>query len=334
MSCSSFSSSSAARTPCIDPAPPRRLLRSLTLSALALAALSVSSPRAAEAHIRLLEPASWAVEDAQGNPQKAGPCGGTGVQETGAVTTFRAGQVITVAWQETVPHPGHFRISLARDRADLIDPVVQTANGDGVSGNSISADIMSPVAYPVLADNLFPRDSVPAPQPFSTTVTLPDETCENCTLQVIQFMAQHGPGYFYHHCANVNIVAADAEIPADDGATGAAGSANAGSAGAAGSASAGSAGSAGSANASAAGGSSSGRGGAAGSGAGAAQAPSSSAAGASSVADEEDSDDGGCSVSSRNPARISRAVMGVLSLVGIASLWRRRRQNRRSYDRR
>jgi hypothetical protein len=255
----------------------------------------------------LTEPASWVVEDAQGNPQKTGPCGGSTVTETGAVTTYRAGQEITVSWQETVPHPGHFRISLARDRADLIDPAVETSNGDGVSGMSISAEIMNPVAYPVLADGLFPRETVPAPEPFTTTVTLPDETCESCTLQVIQFMAQHGPGYFYHHCANVNVVAADAVLPEDDGATGAAGSASSGEAGAA----------------SVGTDLGSGQGGAAGASA------TASPAGAGSVADDDDTDDGGCSVTNRNPARISRAIMSVLTLLGIASLWRRRRYRRR-----
>jgi hypothetical protein len=280
----------------------------IVLGAAALGAVVLSSSRPAQAHIKLIEPASWVVEDAQGNPQKTGPCGGTGVTETGAVTTFRAGEEITVSWQETVGHSGHFRISLATDRADLIDPPVVTVNGDGVSGNSISAEIMNPVAYPVLVDNLFPRDTVSgaATEPFTTTVTLPDEPCESCTLQVIQFMSQHGPGYFYHHCANVRIVAADAELPTDQAATGAAGSANAGQAGSPGNtrpAAIGSGGAAGSAAA---------------------------RAGSGAVSDsDDDSDDGGCSVASRNPARISRAIMSALTLVGIASLWRRRRRNLR-----
>jgi hypothetical protein len=181
-----------------------RLLPALALGGFAL----LSSPNA-QAHIKLMEPASWVVEDGMGNPQKTGPCGGDTVTATGAVTTYEPGQKITVTWQETVGHAGHFRISLAKDRADLIDPVVTTSTGDGMTGNSISAEIMNPVAYPVLVDNLFPRTDVTAPQaePFTTEVTLPDEPCEGCTLQVVQFMAQHPPGFFYHHCADVNVVA-------------------------------------------------------------------------------------------------------------------------------
>jgi hypothetical protein len=185
------------------------------LPAFGLAGFALFSSSNAQAHIKLMEPASWVVEDDMGNPQKTGPCGGDTVTTTGAVTQFDAGQKITVTWQETVGHAGHFRISLAKDRADLIDPVVTTTTGDGTTGNSISAEIMDPVVYPVLVDNLFPRDNVTTAQaePFTTEVTLPDEPCEGCTLQVVQFMAQHPPGFFYHHCADVNVVAkADAPV--------------------------------------------------------------------------------------------------------------------------
>lgn len=192
-----------------------RLLPALALGGFAL----LSSPNA-QAHIKLMEPASWVVEDGMGNPQKTGPCGGDTVTATGAVTTYEPGQKITVTWQETVGHAGHFRISLAKDRADLIDPVVTTSTGDGVTGNSISAEIMDPVAYPVLVDNLFPRTDVTTAQaePFTTEVTLPDEPCEGCTLQVVQFMAQHPPGFFYHHCADVNVVAKAAPVTTATGA--------------------------------------------------------------------------------------------------------------------
>jgi hypothetical protein len=284
----------------------RRWRRPLGLAALASTALLLSIPGDAQAHIRLLQPASWVVEDNLGNPQKDGPCGGSSVTETGDVTTFRAGETITVQWQETVGHSGHFRISLARDRADLIDPVVETSNGDGVSGNSISAEIMKPVAYPVLADGLFAREDVsgPEPEPFTTTVTLPDEPCEDCTLQVEQFMSQHGPGYFYHHCANVRIVAANAELP-DDGAGGAA------STGVGGSATASSAGAAGTASAATA-------------GAGGASARPGAASDDADVDDETSSDDGGCSVNA-NPRQVTRAALSALTLLGAVAMWRRRR---------
>jgi hypothetical protein len=32
-------------------------------------------------------------------------------------------------------------------------------------------------------------------------------TCDHCTLQVIEFMSQHGAPCFYHHCADISIKA-------------------------------------------------------------------------------------------------------------------------------
>jgi len=178
------------------------------------AACLLVSPRA-HAHFTLISPTSWVIEDSLGNPQKLAPCGGDYGLSTERVSTYRAGSTIMVEWQETVGHPGHFRISFAEDRARLIDPAVVTTTGDGVTGNSISAAIMDPPVPPVLLDGLFPREGVVNAHegPFEVEVTLPEMTCEKCTLQVIQFMANHEPGFFYHHCADVRLVATDAEIP-------------------------------------------------------------------------------------------------------------------------
>ena len=56
--------------------------------------------------------------------------------------------------------------------------------------------------------------------PFEADVQLPNISCKKCTLQVVQFMAEHGvnnPGGFtYHHCANLEITA-DPKKPIDKG---------------------------------------------------------------------------------------------------------------------
>jgi hypothetical protein len=44
---------------------------------LVVAALAVAAQRDTSAHFKLIEPASWLVENNRGDPQKAGPCGGT-----------------------------------------------------------------------------------------------------------------------------------------------------------------------------------------------------------------------------------------------------------------
>ena len=55
---------------------------------------------------------------------------------------------------------------------------------------------------------------------WETDIQLPNLTCAKCTLQVIQFMAQHGynqpGGYSYHHCADLQITA-DPAKPVDKG---------------------------------------------------------------------------------------------------------------------
>jgi hypothetical protein len=186
------------------------------LGTTGLGALCLAWSADASAHLQLMTPPSWIEEDSLGNPQKTAPCGGEGESErSGIISTYRASSTIEVSWQEGVGHPGHFRISLARDRAEFREPTVQTTNGDGVTGVSLSADIEDPPSYPVLQDGLFPRAMVLGPQaePFKVQVKLPDFTCERCTLQVVQFMAQHLPGYFYHHCADIRLLAADADVP-------------------------------------------------------------------------------------------------------------------------
>src|SRR5262245_1343910 len=117
---------------CEDRAQSEQMLRMNRSYCVALCLVAVSaSATTARAHIKLLKPAAWITTDATGNPQKAGPCGTTtpGDAATNTVTTFMAGEEITVEWSETVDHPGHFRIALAKDRADLKDPDLKPAAG-------------------------------------------------------------------------------------------------------------------------------------------------------------------------------------------------------------
>jgi hypothetical protein len=157
----------------------------------------------AHAHIALVSPAPAIIEDGTGDPQKSAPCGGEGGTPSGIVTTFAPGQTITVEWVETVYHPGHFRIAFATDRSQLQDPMVTV----DANQTSVSSTIEDPPVAPVLLDNLFPRTgSGTEGTRFRQEVMLPNLTCEKCTLQLIQFMAGHGPpNYIYHHCADLQL---------------------------------------------------------------------------------------------------------------------------------
>ena len=87
---------------------------------------------------------------------------------------------------------------------------------------SVSAAIQNPSPIPVLADGLFVHSMRPAGtmEPWETDVVLPNINCKKCTLQIVQFMAEHAfnnpGGYTYHHCADIQITA-DRSKPLDKG---------------------------------------------------------------------------------------------------------------------
>jgi uncharacterized protein (TIGR03382 family) len=173
----------------------------------------------ARAHIKMSAPADWLTTNTNGDPQKIGPCGVDPTTQPGSttytpsnkVTTVHAGDKLMVSWTETIPHDGWFRISLAlNSRDELTDPMVTETNKDGTpKAVAISS------SYPVLADDLFPHMAANTANntAYMTTVTIPaDASCTKCTLQLLQFMAEHpaDPSYFYHHCADLQIVGSGA----------------------------------------------------------------------------------------------------------------------------
>jgi len=82
--------------------------------------------------------------------------------------TYQAGETIRVRWRETIGHSGRFRISFDPDGADQADfdqhILADIADPGGSLGNAGEANVW-------VAD-----------------VTLPDVSCDNCTLQLIQVM--------------------------------------------------------------------------------------------------------------------------------------------------
>src|SRR5689334_2311322 len=145
------------------------------LWSLLLAAAAAAIPGSSQAHFRLLEPASWLVENQLGDPQKAAPCGGTNSdfgKPTYAVTDAKGGGKIHVKVQETVYHPGHYRVALAVNSPTELpkDPEVTTRDTER-GPQSVSAKIQDPPQIPVLADGLFVHSTRPGqPQMFETDV--------------------------------------------------------------------------------------------------------------------------------------------------------------------
>jgi hypothetical protein len=187
-------------------------------SIVAAAAPSVS------AHFILKKPASWIEENQLGDPQKLGPCGGVSKdpgKPTGAVTEVPGGELLRLQVQETIYHPGHFRVALSvLDRSELpADP--EDVTKEGPRGPlSVSAKIDPNPKPPVLVDGLWEHHVRQPRQVFDTYVKIPNINCAHCTLQVIQFMEEHPVNpdgrFTYHHCADLKITA-NPRLPIDAG---------------------------------------------------------------------------------------------------------------------
>lgn len=183
--------------------------------ALALATSVVLLSASASAHFTLKTPPTPAGSvDGKGNP----PCG----PDTGAgvVTSVTGGSQLMLSLDETVRHGGFYRVALAltsckTDGCFPADNKVYDANNTALPptgpGNSDHADFEANPKFPILADNLFPHVQTGTAESYMSMIAIPNVTCDKCTLQVIEFMAPHGPngaaGYFYHHCADLKITA-------------------------------------------------------------------------------------------------------------------------------
>ncbi|HLK88950.1 MAG TPA: SCE4755 family polysaccharide monooxygenase-like protein [Polyangia bacterium] len=178
--------------------------------------LGAVAPGTARAHIKMTAPADWIMTNSEGDPQKITPCGVDSTvtyTPTNVVTTVHGGDQVVVSWTETIPHDGHFRIALAiNSRDELTDPMVTQSETTSAGTEAVAVAISS--SYPVLADNLFPHlaANTAAGTKYTYTVTIPNTPCTKCTLQLLQFMANHplDPSYFYHQCADFQILAAGA----------------------------------------------------------------------------------------------------------------------------
>lgn len=198
--------------------------RAPAAAALAAAALSAIDPAVAHAHFTLLEPACYSEQNRLGDPQKSAPCGqadpGRPAEMTGDVTTYVQGQTITLKVEETIFHPGHYRVSIAPDPESL-PPDPEVTPGSTPCGSTV---IETDPKLPLVADGLLVHTTALTGEQ-SVEIKLPDDlTCENCTLQVSEFMSNHGinnpGGCFYHHCATITIVPREGEPTGSGGAGG------------------------------------------------------------------------------------------------------------------
>lgn len=167
---------------------------------LAIAILLCSSTLAFS-HFRLMAPQSKLQQNASGDPQKTPPCGGAGTA-TNAVTMVQTGGTLTVTIDETITHPGHYRIAIAQNEGMLPAPPTVTPVGNDPCGMTT---IITNPQLPILADGVF-EHAVAFSGPQTMQIQLPaGYTCDNCVVQVLEYMSNHTAPCFYHHCATVTI---------------------------------------------------------------------------------------------------------------------------------
>jgi len=184
---------------------------------LTVVSLAAIFAPAAIGHFKLLEPPSALMEGNNGDPQKMAPCGGTSADAgtpSNIITSIRGGTKLHLKVQETVYHPGHYRVALAvNSRTELPKDPEVTTRESARGPQSVSAVIQNPVRPPLLVDGLWAHDTRPTgtAAPYETDIEIPNINCEKCTLQIIQFMAEHGLNrdgdFSYHHCADLKITA-------------------------------------------------------------------------------------------------------------------------------
>jgi MYXO-CTERM domain-containing protein len=184
-------------------------------SALVVAFLGL--PAIAHAHIHMMDPASRAI-DAQGNPQKLQHCGDPTVTRGTKIKTYKPGETITVTWQETINHPGWYRISFQPNGEMFRIP--PASNGQAIvnmvaQASNMPTEDLTGMMDPGGTGSMILKDRIPDGT-LTTTVTLPNMECTNCTLQLIQVMINNPPytvaadsNDIYFNCADL-VLANDA----------------------------------------------------------------------------------------------------------------------------
>ena len=177
-------------------------MRLLTVLAVTLA------PATALAHINLTFPMPR-TESAVGD-QKTAHCGTINwvrADHPDRTNVFPPGATITVTWQETINHPGYYRISFQPNGEVFRFP----APGAGAGG--FPTENLTGMTDPDGTGSMILEDRI-ADGMLSKDVTLPNMECANCTLQLIQVMTDKAPytnnaggNDLYYKCADITLSA-------------------------------------------------------------------------------------------------------------------------------
>lgn len=153
-------------------------MRKIVLGSVALVTLVATSPLA-WGHARMLRVATL-IPRSTSDGLKTAPCGG--VNRTGTSAVLTAGDTQTIRWEETIDHPGQYFIEFS------------------------AADDTGWVRLKAIPDIQRNGALNPLPHAYETTITVPNVSCDACTIRVIQEMTDRTPPTYYYSCADIKIV--------------------------------------------------------------------------------------------------------------------------------
>lgn len=197
-------------------------MRTALLASLTIVGLGVLQALPARAHIDLLEPearahgtAAFGDTDVDVNSSiKNAPCGQATTGRSERVARYAPGQTIRVRVREENAHESYLRVALDLDGDDF--PLrAQFPGGPETQEQAEAAEAALGAEWLLLVQR---EDNDTAGFVHELMVTLPDVTCDNCTLQVLQYMYDDPAAPYYFQCAD--LVIADEAAP-DAGAGGA-----------------------------------------------------------------------------------------------------------------
>ena len=196
-------------------------MKHLMKGLMAASALALVMPAFVQAHFTLIEPASSAgrssvaIRRSLARAVARRPRRHAHGRDRAAV---QGDSKLHIKVMETIYHPGFYRIALVVNA-----PTVAGRPRGCHEGRRERAVVgirrdQSPPRFRCSPTASSCTTVEPADGPFETDVQLPNINCEKCTVQIVQFMAEHGfnkdGGYNYHHCADLQITA-DRRRPID-----------------------------------------------------------------------------------------------------------------------
>ena len=186
---------------------------SLAFVSLASALPFLLAGTTASAHVDLVAPPPRLQGEAGGSQLKTKPCGQTtDKRTTDKITTFTPGQKVDIKIKVYVNHPGYFAVAFDPDGDDSFP--FPRANMDKVVAATDDPKAMFPISDTVLGlrtdkDKDCYTEAADNSHECTIPITIPNVNCDNCTLQVTQFMydklGDNNDNEYYYQCADIKI---------------------------------------------------------------------------------------------------------------------------------